>query len=201
MPPTARIPDGRTTHAAGAQPAALSWRRDGDGRSGGDRRAGTVGAWQRAQGARGRRSGKVPKNRRGIQLYTMRRIMDKSQADASSVLRWLGRKGYTEVETAGHYGWTAGAVPPRARPGRPEGHLGPRRPGLPLPGRLAGQLRGDAGSTRRRSARSSPASPGTTCRRPRRSYRNLAEGPRRGRQAMRASTACSSSTTTTTSSS
>src|SRR4051812_37060045 len=51
-------------------------------------------------------SAKVPANRRGIQLYTMRRIMDRSQADASTVLRWLGRNGYTEVETAGHYGWT-----------------------------------------------------------------------------------------------
>jgi sugar phosphate isomerase/epimerase len=49
----------------------------------------------------------VPRNRRGIQLYTMRRIMEKSQADARGVLRWLGRQGYTEVETAGHYGWTA----------------------------------------------------------------------------------------------
>jgi hypothetical protein len=37
----------------------------------------------------------------------MRRIMEKSQADASHVLQWLGRQGYTEVETAGHYGWTA----------------------------------------------------------------------------------------------
>jgi sugar phosphate isomerase/epimerase len=51
--------------------------------------------------------GSVPKNRRGIQLYTLRRIMDRSQTDASNVLRWLGRNGYTEVETAGHYGWTA----------------------------------------------------------------------------------------------
>jgi sugar phosphate isomerase/epimerase len=49
----------------------------------------------------------VPRNRRGIQLYTMRRIMEKSQADARGVLQWLGRQGYTEVETAGHYGWTA----------------------------------------------------------------------------------------------
>jgi hypothetical protein len=51
--------------------------------------------------------GKVPRNRRGIQLYTMRRIMDRSQAETSNVLRWLGRHGYTEVEAAGHYGWTA----------------------------------------------------------------------------------------------
>jgi sugar phosphate isomerase/epimerase len=52
-------------------------------------------------------SGTVPRDRRGIQLYTMRRIMDRSQADARNVLRWLGRNGYTEVETAGHYGWTS----------------------------------------------------------------------------------------------
>ncbi len=63
-----------------------------------------LGNGRKAHAAAG--SGKVPRNRRGIQLYTMRRIMEKSQADASSVLRWLGRNGYTEVETAGHYGWT-----------------------------------------------------------------------------------------------
>jgi sugar phosphate isomerase/epimerase len=51
--------------------------------------------------------GRVPKDRRGIQLYTLRRIMERSQADARNVLRFLGRNGYTEVETAGHYGWTA----------------------------------------------------------------------------------------------
>ncbi len=49
---------------------------------------------------------KVPRNRRGIQLYTMREKMT-NQADARSVLRFLGRAGYTEVETAGHYDWTA----------------------------------------------------------------------------------------------
>jgi sugar phosphate isomerase/epimerase len=48
----------------------------------------------------------VPRNRRGIQLYTMREKMT-NQADARAVLRFLGRAGYTEVETAGHYGWTA----------------------------------------------------------------------------------------------
>ncbi len=48
----------------------------------------------------------VPRNRRGIQLYTMREKM-KTQADARNVLRFLGRAGYTEVETAGHYEWTA----------------------------------------------------------------------------------------------
>jgi sugar phosphate isomerase/epimerase len=48
----------------------------------------------------------VPRNRRGIQLYTMREKMT-NQADARNVLRFLGRNGYTEVETAGHYDWTA----------------------------------------------------------------------------------------------
>jgi sugar phosphate isomerase/epimerase len=48
----------------------------------------------------------VPRNRRGIQLYTMREKMT-NQADARSVLRFLGRAGYTEVETAGHDDWTA----------------------------------------------------------------------------------------------
>ena len=49
---------------------------------------------------------RVPRNRRGIQLYTMREKMT-NQAQARDVLRWLGRQGYTEVETAGHYDWTA----------------------------------------------------------------------------------------------
>jgi sugar phosphate isomerase/epimerase len=48
----------------------------------------------------------LPRNRRGIQLYTMREKMT-NQDEARNVLRFLGRVGYTEVETAGHYGWTA----------------------------------------------------------------------------------------------
>ena len=65
-----------------------------------------------AHGRHGKRHGRaggghtVPRNRRGIQLYTMREKMT-TQADARNVLRFLGRNGYTEVETAGHYGWTA----------------------------------------------------------------------------------------------
>jgi len=51
-------------------------------------------------------SNTVPANRRGIQLYTMREKMQ-TQAQARDVLRFLGANGYTEVETAGHYGWTA----------------------------------------------------------------------------------------------
>jgi sugar phosphate isomerase/epimerase len=52
-------------------------------------------------------SGRVPRNRRGIQLYTMRRIMDTSQDAARAVLRWLGRNGYTEVEPYWRFDWTA----------------------------------------------------------------------------------------------
>jgi sugar phosphate isomerase/epimerase len=61
---------------------------------------------QSKQGSRGGGSNSVPRNRRGIQLYTMRDKMT-NQADARNVLRFLGRNGYTEVETAGHYDWTA----------------------------------------------------------------------------------------------
>jgi sugar phosphate isomerase/epimerase len=65
------------------------------------------------QGKRGRRgsrnggSGSVPTNRISSQLYSWRRVMERSQADAENMLRTLARLGYTEVETAGHYGWTA----------------------------------------------------------------------------------------------
>jgi sugar phosphate isomerase/epimerase len=51
-------------------------------------------------------SSRVPRNRRGIQLYTMRRVMDNSQADARKVLRWLGRNGYSEVEPYWRFEWT-----------------------------------------------------------------------------------------------
>jgi sugar phosphate isomerase/epimerase len=57
-------------------------------------------------GGHGGRGGSVPKDRRGIQLYTMREKMT-NQDEARAVLRFLGKVGYTEVETAGHYGWTA----------------------------------------------------------------------------------------------
>jgi hypothetical protein len=59
-------------------------------------------------GRHGHKSGgrSVPRNRRGIQLYTLREKTT-NQDEARQVLRFLGRAGYTEVETAGHYGWTA----------------------------------------------------------------------------------------------
>jgi sugar phosphate isomerase/epimerase len=53
------------------------------------------------------RGGSVPKSRRSSQLYSWRRIMDRSQADAEGMLRALSRMGYTQVERAGTYGWTA----------------------------------------------------------------------------------------------
>jgi sugar phosphate isomerase/epimerase len=59
-----------------------------------------------APAAVGSPSRSVPLNRRGIQLYTMRRVMDNSQADARRVLRWLGRAGYTEVEPYWRFEWT-----------------------------------------------------------------------------------------------
>src|SRR5215213_8346236 len=59
-----------------------------------------------SRAARSSSSGRsVPRNRRGIQLYTMREKMT-NQDEARNVLQFLGRVGYTEVETAGHYGWT-----------------------------------------------------------------------------------------------
>ena len=57
-------------------------------------------------GHHGGRGGSVPRDRRGIQLYTMRRQIDELGVAPADVLRALGRMGYTEVETAGHYEWT-----------------------------------------------------------------------------------------------
>jgi sugar phosphate isomerase/epimerase len=54
----------------------------------------------------GGKGGSVPRNRRGIQLYTLRRVMDSSQEDARRWLRWLGRAGYTEVEPYWRFEWT-----------------------------------------------------------------------------------------------
>ena len=65
--------------------------------------------------ASGSSSGSVPRNRRGIQLYTMRRVMDNSQDDARRVLRWLGRAGYTEVEPYWRFEWTPPQFRRRAR--------------------------------------------------------------------------------------
>jgi sugar phosphate isomerase/epimerase len=51
-------------------------------------------------------SGQVPRNRRGIQLYTLRRVMDNSQSEAARWLRRLGAMGYTEVEPYWRFEWT-----------------------------------------------------------------------------------------------
>jgi sugar phosphate isomerase/epimerase len=52
-------------------------------------------------------SDEVPRKRRGIQLYTMRRLIENGSQTPAQVFRALGRMGYAEVETAGHYGLTA----------------------------------------------------------------------------------------------
>ena len=106
---------------------------------------------------------KVPRNRRGIQLYTMREKMT-NQADARQVLRFLGRAGYTEVETAGPLRLDGAAVPRRAGPCRAARGLRPRRAGLHLPGRLAGRLRETLAYAEARSARSTPAGRGSQAR-------------------------------------
>jgi sugar phosphate isomerase/epimerase len=74
--------------------------------------AAAAGAWTpaaRAQGnggGGGRRS--VPNNRIGIQLYSLRRLMPTGDRQAvRRMFNWLGRAGYTEVEMAGYYGFTA----------------------------------------------------------------------------------------------
>ena len=63
-------------------------------------------------------------DRRGIQLYTLRDAMT-NQAEATSVLNALGRMGYTEVETAGHYDWTAKQFRLGAQARRPARRLRP----------------------------------------------------------------------------
>ena len=120
------------------------------------------------------KGGSVPRNRRGIQLYTLRRLME-NQADASSVLQQLGSMGYTEVETAGHYGWTArssGNELRRAGLRAVAGHDGPgfprrRRAGRPATARrsptpkgLGQKFTGLAWSRRR--ARTTASTSGTS---------------------------------------
>jgi sugar phosphate isomerase/epimerase len=57
-------------------------------------------------GGGGRRN--VPNNRIGIQLYSLREKMKEGDRQGvRSMLNWLGRAGYTEVELAGYYGFTA----------------------------------------------------------------------------------------------
>jgi sugar phosphate isomerase/epimerase len=55
----------------------------------------------------GGRGGSVPRDRRSSQLYSWRRIMESSQSEAERMLRALSHMGYTQVERAGTYGWTA----------------------------------------------------------------------------------------------
>ena len=72
--------------------------------------AAAAGSWVPAAAAQGGAPGRgrtVPNNRSGIQLYSLREKMkDGDRQGVRSMLNWLGRVGYTEVEMAGHYGFT-----------------------------------------------------------------------------------------------
>ena len=83
-------------------------------------------------------------DRRGIQLYTMRAQDDRTRPTPAPSCAFLGRIGYTEVETAGHYGWTAAAVQERARRAGLRARRRPRRPGLPGHAGLGDRLPRDA---------------------------------------------------------
>ena len=123
----------------------------------------------------------MPRNRRGIQLYTMRRIMEKSQADASSVLRWLGRtatpKSRPPVTMAGLRRSSARELD-RAGLKASRAMTGPTSPSRPA-GRTATRQRWH---TRRRWARSSPVSPGQNLPTTERAIASSRQ-PRRGGQA------------------
>jgi sugar phosphate isomerase/epimerase len=75
--------------------------------------AATAGAWTPTATAQGGGGGRrnVPNNRIGIQLYSLRRLMPENDRRAvRNMLNFLGRAGYTEVEMAGYYGFTAQQV-------------------------------------------------------------------------------------------
>ncbi len=73
--------------------------------------AAAAGSWAPAATAQGGAPGRrrsVPNNRIGIQLYTMREVMGNGDRRAvRRVLNFLGNVGYTEVEMAGYWGFTA----------------------------------------------------------------------------------------------
>jgi sugar phosphate isomerase/epimerase len=84
-------------------------------------------------GGGGGGNSRVPRNRRGIQLYTLRRLTPNA-AGARNVLRALGRMGYTEVEKFQTYGWTVEEFQrelDRAGLRCVSGHDGPGFPGNP----------------------------------------------------------------------
>lgn len=71
----------------------------------------TAGAARQSGGGGGKRN--VPNNRIGIQLYSLRRLMANNDRQAvRRMFNWLGRAGYTEVEMAGYYGFTAKQIKP-----------------------------------------------------------------------------------------
>jgi sugar phosphate isomerase/epimerase len=52
-------------------------------------------------------SGSVPRSRRGMQMWSMRRLIEEGIQTPEQVFQKLGRLGYTEIELAGHYDLSA----------------------------------------------------------------------------------------------
>lgn len=52
------------------------------------------------------KSGRVPRDRRGIQMWTVRRVIDEDIATPGEVLRELGAMGYYSIEKFTNYGFT-----------------------------------------------------------------------------------------------
>jgi sugar phosphate isomerase/epimerase len=76
---------------------------------------------------------RVPRNRRGIQMWTVRRLTP-NQAGARNVLRALGRMGYANIEKFQNHGWTVEEFKrelDRAGLRCISGHDGPGFPGNP----------------------------------------------------------------------
>ena len=166
--------------------------------------AAAAGSWVPTAGAQGGAPGRrrsVPNNRIGIQLYTMReQIPEGDRRAARRVLNFLGSNGYTEVEMAGYWGFTAAQARKWVDDAGLRAVVRPRRVrprARATPGRRATSRRS---RTPTRWARSSPAWRGSRAR-TRRSTSSSSPNAWTRRARWRRTRASSSSTTTTTSSS
>ena len=80
---------------------------------------------------RGGSSGSVPRNRRGMQLWSMRRLIDERLQTPAELFRELGRLGYTEIEKFTTWGLTVEQFQRALRDAGlrcPSGHDGPGFP-------------------------------------------------------------------------
>ena len=76
-------------------------------------------------------SGSVPRNRRGMQLWSMRRLIDEGLQTPAELFRALGRMGYTEIEKFTTWGLTVEQFRQALRDAGlrcPSGHDGPGFP-------------------------------------------------------------------------